>query len=63
MDKALAKKKFALFDVALSKVNLENALEKAQADWTRDLWPLLTQLVPWKDAMTRVTPVLNELVS
>lgn len=63
MDKALVKKKLALYHVALSKTNLDDALEKAKRDWTRDLRPLLQQLVPWKDAMARVAPVLSELIS
>jgi predicted nucleotidyltransferase component of viral defense system len=63
MDRELVRKKLALYNVALSSTNLEDALEKAKADWTRDLRPLLPQLVTWKDAMTRVAPQLSELVS
>ena len=63
MDNALVKKKLALYGVALSKANLDAALEKAKADWTRDLRPLLPQLVSWKDAMAQVAPVLGQLIS
>lgn len=63
MNQALVRKKLMLYDVSLSKANLEGALEKAKADWTRDLRPLLPQLVTWKDAMTRLAAVLSELVS
>lgn len=63
MNQALVRKKLVLYDVALSKADLEAALEKAKADWTRDLRPLLPQLVTWKDAITQVAPVLSELVS
>jgi predicted nucleotidyltransferase component of viral defense system len=63
MNQALVRKKLALYDVALSKANLEGALEKAKADWIRDLRPLLPQLVTWKDAITRVASQLSELVS
>lgn len=63
MNQELIRKKLALHDVTLSEANLKAALEKAKADWTRDLKPLLPQFVTWKDAMTRVAPVLNELVS
>ncbi len=63
MNPELIRKKLALYDVILSKANLKAALEKAKADWTRDLRPLLPQFVTWKDAMTRVAPVLDELVS
>jgi predicted nucleotidyltransferase component of viral defense system len=62
IDRDLVRKKLALYDVALSKANLEEALEKAKADWIRDLRPLLPQLVAWKDTMTRITPMLSELV-
>ena len=63
MNQALVRKKLMLYDVSLSKANLNGALEKAKADWTRDLRPLLPQLVTWKDAMTRLAAVLSELVS
>lgn len=63
MNQALVRKKLMLYDVSLSKANLDGALEKAKADWTRDLRPLLPQLVTWKDAMTRLAAVLSELVS
>jgi uncharacterized protein len=63
MDRELVGKKLALYDVALSKEKLEKALGKAKADWTRDLRPLLPQLVTWKDAIANVAPALSELVS
>ncbi len=63
MDRELVRKKLALYDVVLSVANLENALERAKADWTRDLRPLLPQRLTWKDAITRVAPQLSELVS
>ncbi len=63
MERELIRKKLALYDVALSKANLEEALEKAKADWVRDLRPLLPQLVPWKDALPQLASVLSELVS
>lgn len=63
LDRELVRKKLALYDVVLSTVNLDDALEKAKADWTRDLRPLLPQLVTWKDAIAKVAPALSELVS
>ncbi|HEX9839554.1 MAG TPA: nucleotidyl transferase AbiEii/AbiGii toxin family protein [Anaerolineales bacterium] len=63
MDRDLVRKKLALYDVALSVANMEDALEKAKADWARDLQPLLPQLVTWKDAIPRIAPVLSELAS
>jgi hypothetical protein len=61
IDRDLVRKKLALYDLAFSGANLEDALEKAKADWTRDLRPLLPQLVTWKDALTQVSPMLDEL--
>lgn len=63
MERGLIRKKLALYDVALSKANLEEVLEKVKADWIRDLRPLLPQLIPWKDAMPQLASVLSELVS
>jgi len=63
LDRELVRKKLALYDVVLSTANLDDALEKAKADWTRDLRPLLPQLVTWKDAIAKVAPALSELVS
>jgi uncharacterized protein len=63
MERELIRKKLALYDVAFSKANLEEVLEKVKADWARDLRPLLPQLVPWKDAMPQLASVLSELVS
>ncbi|MBN1449387.1 MAG: nucleotidyl transferase AbiEii/AbiGii toxin family protein [Anaerolineales bacterium] len=61
MDRDLVRKKLALYNVALSSVNLEDALEKAKADWTRDLRPLLPQFVTWKDAMAQLSSVFSRL--
>lgn len=61
MDQDLVRKKLALYGVALSKANLEGALERAKADWTRDLRPLLPQLVTWQEAMAQLRPVLSGL--
>jgi predicted nucleotidyltransferase component of viral defense system len=63
LDRELLRKKLTLYDVLLSKDNVDDALEKAKRDWTRDLRPLLPQLVTWKDAIAKVAPVLSELVS
>lgn len=63
LDKALIRRKLALFEVTLSDASLGEALEKAKTDWTRDLRPLLPQLVTWKDAMERLAPLLSALVS
>jgi len=63
LDRALVRKKLDLYDVTLSQDNLDEALEKAKRDWTRDLRPLLPQFVIWQDVITRVAPQLRELVS
>jgi len=61
MDRDLVRKKLALYDVVLSIASLEEALEKAKADWTRDLRPLLPQFITWQEAMVRLSPVLGGL--
>jgi predicted nucleotidyltransferase component of viral defense system len=63
VDKKLAQMKLALYDVALSKTNLDGALDKAKTDWSRDLRPLLPQFIPWKDVISRVNPALDGVVS
>jgi predicted nucleotidyltransferase component of viral defense system len=61
MNQALVRKKLVLYDVTLSKANLEGALEKAKADWIRDLRPLLPQLVTWNEAMAQLSSVFSGL--
>lgn len=63
LDKTLVGKKLSLYDVPFKSRNLRDALEKAKADWARDLRPLLPQLVPWKDAMAQLESLLNELTA
>lgn len=62
VDKKLIEKKLALYEIPLTAPKLNDALEKAKADWTRDLRPLLPQLVSWKDAISQIEPVLRELI-
>ncbi len=63
LEKALITKKLNLYDIPLTKAGLDEALTKAQADWERDLRPLLPQLVPWDDAMLKVASTLSKLIS
>jgi predicted nucleotidyltransferase component of viral defense system len=63
VDKGLVKRKLALFSVSVSQATLDEALQKAQAEWNRDLRPLLPQMVPLKDAMMGLAPVFSELLS
>lgn len=63
LDKELVSKKLSLYDIPLTKANLDGALANAQTDWERDLRPLLTQLVPWDDAIRQINPILEELIS
>jgi predicted nucleotidyltransferase component of viral defense system len=62
VEKKLAQKKLVLYDVALSKTNLDSALDKAKADWSRDLRPLLSQFISWEDVIRRIGPLLDALV-
>jgi predicted nucleotidyltransferase component of viral defense system len=62
VNKALVGSKLAFFDIVPSKTNLDDALDKAQAAWIKDLKPLLPQVIPWSDAFARVYPALSEFV-
>jgi hypothetical protein len=48
-DRALIERKLALYDMAFSVEALEEALTRVQADWERDLRPLLPQFVGYED--------------
>jgi predicted nucleotidyltransferase component of viral defense system len=48
-DQALIKRKLALYEMAFSAEALEEALTRVQADWERDLRPLLPQFVGYED--------------
>jgi hypothetical protein len=41
---------------------LQTSLEKAQADWERDLRPLLSQFVKWEDALAVIAPLLKRFI-
>lgn len=62
VDRKLVEKKLALYEIPLTAQTLDNALDKAKADWARDLRPLLPQLVSWKDAESQVEPILRKLI-
>lgn len=63
VDRKVIEKKLALYEIPLTTQNLDDALDKAKADWTRDLRPLLPQLVSWKDAASQIEPVLRKLIA
>lgn len=63
VDRKLIKKKLALYEIPLTTQTLDDALDKAKADWTRDLRPLLPQLVSWNDAVSQIGPVLRKLIA
>ena len=63
LNRALLEQKFAPYDIPLTRERLKTALEKAQANWERDLRPLLPQFVTWEDAMAVVAPLLERLVT
>ena len=45
-DRTLVARKLALYDRQWEREALEEAIENAQAEWDRDLRPLLPQFVP-----------------
>jgi predicted nucleotidyltransferase component of viral defense system len=53
-DQALIERKLALYEMAFSVEALEEALTHVQADWERDLRPLLPQFVAYEDAVRGV---------
>jgi hypothetical protein len=59
----LIEKKLALYEIPLTKQNLNEALDKAEADWGRDLRPLLPQLVSWEDAESQIESFLRMLIA
>ena len=63
LNRALLEQKFAPLDIPLTRERLQTALEKAQADWERDLRPLLPQFVTWEDAMAVVVPLLEKIIT
>jgi hypothetical protein len=48
-DQVLIEHKLALYEMAFSTEALEEALTRVQADWERDLRPLLPQFVAFED--------------
>ncbi len=48
-DPGLVRAKLALYDPAPSAARLEEALRQAEAEWERDLRPLLPHFVPWEE--------------
>ncbi len=51
LDRALIERKLALYGVAFSTEMLDDALDKARADWERDLRPLLPQFVSYEEVV------------
>jgi predicted nucleotidyltransferase component of viral defense system len=51
LDRAVLARKLALYDLALDAATLDAALARAQADWERDLRPLLPQYVEYEAAV------------
>jgi predicted nucleotidyltransferase component of viral defense system len=63
VDGILIEKKLALYEIPLTAQNLNEALDKARADWGRDLRSLLPQLVSWEDAESQIEPFLRKLIA
>jgi predicted nucleotidyltransferase component of viral defense system len=49
-ERALIERKLELYQMAFSTEALQEAIARVQADWERDLRPLLPQFVPYEDA-------------
>ena len=62
LDPALVSRKLDMYNIPLTKASLDEALEKAQANWKRDLGPLLPQFVAWEDAISHLTILFNMLI-
>jgi predicted nucleotidyltransferase component of viral defense system len=62
LNRALLEQKFTPLEIPLTRERLQTSLEKAQADWERDLRPLLSQFVKWEDALAVIAPLLNKLI-
>ena len=62
VNRKLVEKNLPLYGNPFRPQDLNDALDKAKADWARDLRPLLSQPVPWKYAASRVEPVLQRLI-
>lgn len=63
VDRILIEKKIALYEILLTTQILNEALNKASADWGRDLRPLLPQLTSWEDAESQIELFLHKLIA
>jgi predicted nucleotidyltransferase component of viral defense system len=54
LDLDLIERKLALYEMTLSTETLDRALARVEADWERDLLPLLPQYVAYEDAVRGV---------
>lgn len=59
VDEALIEQKLALYDMKWDRKELGGALERVEADWERDLRPLLPQFVPYEIAQEGVMAWLD----
>ena len=50
-DRALIERKLELYQMAFSTQALQEAIVRVQADWERDLRPLLPQFVAYEDVV------------
>lgn len=62
LDRALIERKLALYGMRWDRAVLEQALERVQADWERDLRPLLPQFVSYEDARRGIGPLFDTAV-
>jgi predicted nucleotidyltransferase component of viral defense system len=57
-DRALIERKLALYGMAWEPAILQEALQRARADWERDLRPLLPQFVPYETVRAGIETLL-----
>lgn len=48
LDAELAARKLSLYEITLTSRGMAAALQAANADWERDMHPLLPQFIPWE---------------
>lgn len=59
----LIRQKLALYNLPLTEGTLEEALQKAAADWERDLRPLLPQFISWQEVASAAATLQEILFS
>jgi len=61
LDRELISAKLTLYGLVLKKDSLEAAVDRAHADWERDLRPLLPQFITWDEVIPSLEPLREQL--